>query len=249
MELQYTSDDGSSWTAIDIFGAEGTDGSGEDWEYLDSWAKSKPTRATATTFSSSNWIYGSPNALDGESTNASATTPFPIKGAPITGDSGFRMMSSPKSGTIFSDLLADLWIQGMTGGDITGGTANVWTLSGQSWSALSNLSTASLTAGQGFLVYVYADTDADSEGEEGKFFVWTPAEIESVLGAEAEIFSGFFGVTQAGNFEGKNILNIKQKASDYAREQGIALEFVAQTRDSALTIRGNSRLWISNRNR
>ena len=70
----------------------------------------------------------------------------------------------------------------------------------------------------------YSATDADSEGEEGKFFVWTPAEIESVLGAEAEIFSRFFGVTQAGNFEGKNILNIKQKASDYARQQGIALE-------------------------
>ncbi|MEE3004816.1 MAG: thioredoxin domain-containing protein [Chloroflexota bacterium] len=70
----------------------------------------------------------------------------------------------------------------------------------------------------------YSATDADSEGEEGKFFVWTPAEIESVLGAEAEIFSGFFGVTQAGNFEGKNILNIKQKASDYARQQGLALE-------------------------
>ncbi|MBT4368934.1 MAG: hypothetical protein HOD18_00115, partial [Candidatus Marinimicrobia bacterium] len=76
----------------------------------------------------------------------------------ISGNSGFRMMSSPVAGTIYSDLLNELWIQGMTNGDITGGTANVWTLSGQSWSALSNLNTASLTAGQGFLVYVYADT-------------------------------------------------------------------------------------------
>ena len=165
IELFYTADDGSSWTVIDLFGDIDTDGSGEDWEYLDSWAKSKPIRATATTFSSSNWIYGSPNALDSESTNASASTPFPIKGAPITGDSGFRMMSSPKSGTIFSDLLTDLWIQGMTGGDITGGTANVWTLSGQSFSALSNLSTASLAAGQGFLVFVFADTDADGDDD------------------------------------------------------------------------------------
>ena len=70
----------------------------------------------------------------------------------------------------------------------------------------------------------YSATDADSEGEEGKFFVWTPAEIESVLGDEAGIFSGFFGVTQGGNFEGSNILNIKQKASDYAQQQGISLE-------------------------
>jgi hypothetical protein len=154
-----------SESVIDVFGDPATDGNGEDWEYLDSWAKSKPTRATATTFSSSNWIYGSPNALDGESTNASASTPFPIKGAPITGDSGFRMMSSPKSGTIFSDLLADLWTQGMTGADVTDGTANVWTLSGQSWSALTNLSSASLTAGQGFLVYVYADIDWDGDSD------------------------------------------------------------------------------------
>jgi len=165
IELFYTADDGSSWTVIDLYGDINTDGNGEDWEYLDSWAKSKPTRATATTFSSSNWIYGSPNALDGETTNASATTPFPIKGAPITGDSGFRMMSSPKSGTIFSDLLADLWTQGMTGADVTDGTANVWTLSGQSWSALTNLSSASLTAGQGFLVYVYADIDWDGDSD------------------------------------------------------------------------------------
>ena len=86
-------------------------------------------------------------------------------GVTISGNSGFRMMSSPVAGQIYSDLLAELWIQGMTGGDITGGTANVWTLSGQSWSALSNLSTASLTAGQGFLVYVYADTDADGDDD------------------------------------------------------------------------------------
>ena len=154
-----------SESVIDVFGDPATDGNGEDWEYLDSWAKSKPIRATATSFSNSNWIFGSPNALDGESTNASASTPFPIKGAPITGDSGFRMMSSPKSGTIFSDLLADLWTQGMTGADVTDGTANVWTLSGQSWSALTNLSSASLTAGQGFLVYVYADIDWDGDSD------------------------------------------------------------------------------------
>ena len=71
----------------------------------------------------------------------------------------------------------------------------------------------------------FSATDADSEGEEGKFFVWTPDEIEAVLGKdEAVIFNGFFGVTQAGNFEGKNILNIAQKASDYAQKNGIPLD-------------------------
>ena len=71
----------------------------------------------------------------------------------------------------------------------------------------------------------YSATDADSEGEEGKFFVWSPAEIEAVLGAEdALVFGGFFGVTAAGNFEGRNILNISQKASEYARQHGLSLD-------------------------
>ena len=70
----------------------------------------------------------------------------------------------------------------------------------------------------------YSATDADSEGEEGKFFVWTPDEIQAVLGDEAGIFGGFFGVTDKGNFEGSNILNINQKASEYAEKHGIELD-------------------------
>jgi uncharacterized protein YyaL (SSP411 family) len=53
-----------------------------------------------------------------------------------------------------------------------------------------------------------ASLDADSEGEEGKFTVWTPAEIAEVLGAEdAEFFGRVYGVTPAGNFEGHTNLN------------------------------------------
>ena len=56
----------------------------------------------------------------------------------------------------------------------------------------------------------YATQDADSEGEEGKFFLWTPAEVTSVLGDEAgEILCRYFDVTPGGNFEGKSILNVK----------------------------------------
>ncbi len=47
----------------------------------------------------------------------------------------------------------------------------------------------------------YASQDADSEGVEGKFFVWTPAEIDAVLGDEAERFCTSYGVRLAGNFE------------------------------------------------
>jgi hypothetical protein len=55
----------------------------------------------------------------------------------------------------------------------------------------------------------YSTQDADSEGEEGKFFVWTPAEIEAVLGdAAAKTFCYVYNVTPEGNFEhGRSILN------------------------------------------
>ena len=55
----------------------------------------------------------------------------------------------------------------------------------------------------------YSTQDADSEGEEAKFFVWTPDEIRSVLGDQAERFIEAYGVTAHGNFEGKNILELK----------------------------------------
>ena len=75
-------------------------------------------------------------------------------------------MSSHIAGTVYDDILGDLWIQGMTNGDTESGTANVWTYSGSSWSALSNLNTASQTAGVGFLVYFFANTDgADDDSD------------------------------------------------------------------------------------
>jgi uncharacterized protein YyaL (SSP411 family) len=53
-----------------------------------------------------------------------------------------------------------------------------------------------------------ASLDADSEGEEGKFYVWSLNEIIDVLGKEdADFFARHYGVTEAGNFEGHNILN------------------------------------------
>jgi uncharacterized protein YyaL (SSP411 family) len=52
--------------------------------------------------------------------------------------------------------------------------------------------------------------DADSEGEEGRFFLWTPDQVTSVLGVEeGEIFCRYFDITPEGNFEGKNILNVR----------------------------------------
>lgn len=54
----------------------------------------------------------------------------------------------------------------------------------------------------------YSALDADSEGEEGKFYVWSLAELESLLGADAAVVLPCWGVTAGGNFEGHNILSV-----------------------------------------
>jgi uncharacterized protein YyaL (SSP411 family) len=54
----------------------------------------------------------------------------------------------------------------------------------------------------------YSTQDADSEGEEGKFFVWMLDEIRDLLSAEADAFIAAYGVTERGNFEGRNILEL-----------------------------------------
>ncbi|HEU0075854.1 MAG TPA: thioredoxin domain-containing protein [Dehalococcoidia bacterium] len=55
----------------------------------------------------------------------------------------------------------------------------------------------------------YSTQDADSEGEEGKFFLWTPAELEAVLGEDGALVGAYFGVTAEGNFEDSNILHVR----------------------------------------
>jgi hypothetical protein len=63
---------------IDTFGDVDTDATGEAWEYLDGWAyRTSGTGPEGTTFTPTNWVYSGANALDGESTNAEATSPFP----------------------------------------------------------------------------------------------------------------------------------------------------------------------------
>jgi uncharacterized protein YyaL (SSP411 family) len=52
----------------------------------------------------------------------------------------------------------------------------------------------------------YAALDADSEGEEGRYYVWDKAEIDELLGEDAAVFNAFYGVTAEGNWEGRNIL-------------------------------------------
>jgi len=69
----------------------------------------------------------------------------------------------------------------------------------------------------------YSALDADSEGEEGKFYVWNHAEVKSSLGNNAEIFCEAFDVTERGNWEGKNILCFKKSLESIAKEKNIPM--------------------------
>jgi uncharacterized protein YyaL (SSP411 family) len=55
----------------------------------------------------------------------------------------------------------------------------------------------------------YSSQDADSEGVEGKFYVWSADEIREALGEEADTFMRVYGVSNEGNWEGHNILNLR----------------------------------------
>ncbi len=70
----------------------------------------------------------------------------------------------------------------------------------------------------------YAAQDADTEGIEGKFFVWTPAEVAEVVGeTDARVVSAWFDVTDRGNFEHKNILHTARDREVVATELGITV--------------------------
>ncbi|HEV3339399.1 MAG TPA: thioredoxin domain-containing protein [Pirellulales bacterium] len=93
----------------------------------------------------------------------------------------------------------------------------------------------------------FSTLDADSEGEEGKFYVWTPAEIEAVLGAEAaKTFCRVYDVSDEGNFEGHNILNLPKTLDQCTRilsREASELEAeLAASRARLLEVR-NKRVW------
>ncbi len=67
----------------------------------------------------------------------------------------------------------------------------------------------------------YSSQDADSDGEEGKFYVWTVHELESLLGSDSPVVRDYYGVTAGGNFEGRNILYIRSDPSLAAAKAGI----------------------------
>lgn len=70
----------------------------------------------------------------------------------------------------------------------------------------------------------YSALDADSEGVEGKFYVWTKKEIEEVLGEEADLFCEVYNVSESGNWEHQNILHITRPIEKFAPERNMEWE-------------------------
>jgi uncharacterized protein YyaL (SSP411 family) len=89
-------------------------------------------------------------------------------------------------------------------------------------------------AGGGF----YSTEDADSEGVEGKFYVWTPAQLRELLGEDdARVVGAFYDVTDHGNFEhGLSILRVRETPAQVAERLGVIEETVFQALDRARPI-------------
>jgi uncharacterized protein YyaL (SSP411 family) len=86
----------------------------------------------------------------------------------------------------------------------------------------------------------YSSLDADSEGEEGKFYVWSPAEVREVLGEEdARLFNAYYDITTEGNFEGHNIPNTPRSLEEVAAAEGVTPERLQEAID-----RGRGELYL-----
>ena len=85
----------------------------------------------------------------------------------------------------------------------------------------------------------YSTLDADSEGQEGKFYVWSRSEVINTLGDnEGRIFCALYDITERGNWEGHNILNMPRDPDSVAADLGVSLE-----RLTDIAARGNCKLY------
>jgi len=85
----------------------------------------------------------------------------------------------------------------------------------------------------------YSTMDADSEGEEGKFYVWSRAEVMEILGAdEGRVFCALYDITERGNWEGHNILNVPREPASVADDFGITLDQLGE-----IAARGKCKLY------
>jgi uncharacterized protein YyaL (SSP411 family) len=84
----------------------------------------------------------------------------------------------------------------------------------------------------------YSTLDADSEGVEGKFYVWKRDEFDRIVGDDAGLVARYFDVTAEGNFEGQNILNVSRFREGFPEEEGVAVDEIER-----LSNRARRKLW------
>lgn len=88
----------------------------------------------------------------------------------------------------------------------------------------------------------YSALDADSEGEEGRFYIWTSAELKEILGEESDLFFDYYSVKDQGNWEhDKNVLIRVQNEEDFLQKHNLTAEVWKQklrgAKDALLTVR------------
>jgi uncharacterized protein YyaL (SSP411 family) len=92
----------------------------------------------------------------------------------------------------------------------------------------------------------YSSFDADSEGHEGKFYVWSAEELDQILGPDAPVVRAYWGVTTDGNFEGRNILFVKGDQRALAARMSVSdhqLEQIVGRAKTALYAARKHRVW------
>ena len=94
----------------------------------------------------------------------------------------------------------------------------------------------------------YSSLDADSEGHEGKFYIWQEDELDSLLGEGAPLVKAHFGITPHGNFEGKNIPHVAADPAATASRNGLPVDGLERKIEAAkktLYAKRAKRVWPS----
>ncbi|MEO8564404.1 MAG: thioredoxin domain-containing protein, partial [bacterium] len=82
----------------------------------------------------------------------------------------------------------------------------------------------------------YSSLDADSEGHEGRYYVWDSNELDALLGEDASLLEQYWGVTSDGNFEGRNILFVPNDPDDVARAESVTMPELRTAIERAIRI-------------